>query len=122
MSLTPETPGPATSPPQEALFLQGEGDAWFRRNVASLGEEGRVAGDPLISRALALAGAETVVVDVGSSNGWRAAAIQTARGGRAIAVDPSMEAIDDGTVRYPRVDFLRGVAHDLPLASESQTS
>ena len=34
-------------------------------------------------------------------------------------MDPSTEAIADGRVRHPGVEFVQGVAHDLPLASGS---
>jgi ubiquinone/menaquinone biosynthesis C-methylase UbiE len=68
--------------------------------------------------AIAVAGRAPRIVDVGASNGWRAALISDAVGGTAVAVDPSREALADGRTRYPRVRFCEGVASDLPLERE----
>jgi SAM-dependent methyltransferase len=68
---------------------------------------------------MTLVSPSSTVVDVGASNGWRPAAIQEAAGATVIAVEPSLEAIQDGRARYPRVRFAQGVAGDLPLPSNS---
>jgi ubiquinone/menaquinone biosynthesis C-methylase UbiE len=112
-------PPPARRPPQEELFLQSEGDAWFRRNVASLTGEGHARSDLLSARAITLVSPSSAVVDVGASNGWRAAALQEATGATVIAVEPSAAAIEDGKGRYPRVRFVQGVAGELPLPTNS---
>lgn len=113
-----QTDRPREARRQEDLFRDGEADAWFQRNLVKLANDERPGVDAMTAIAIATATPAPRIVDVGSSNGWRAAAIGHALGGMAVAVDPSRQALEDGKARYPEVSFLEGVASDLPLDSE----
>jgi SAM-dependent methyltransferase len=98
---------------QGAVFLHGEGDAWFLRNRQHLADEGHGEQDPVV-RLLDGAGVRpTAALEVGASNGWRLAALVRRFGCAATAVEPSPLAVRDGEARFSAVRFVRGQAHDL---------
>jgi SAM-dependent methyltransferase len=99
---------------QHQIFLQGEGDAWFARNMAVLSNEGSCRNDLVFSLLDRVnLSASSKVLEVGAANGYRLAAINRKHGSAVTGVDPSEKAIDDGHKRYPLVRFVRGLAHEL---------
>lgn len=100
---------------QKNVFLDGEGDAWFRRNQATVTAPGRDDRVPdLVER---IAGKPRRVLEVGSSNGWRLQVFRE-RFGAGVAccgIDPSAAAIEDGRQRHPTIDLRRGTADTLPF-------
>ncbi len=100
---------------QHELFLQGEADAWFARNRAVLTPERVVEKDPvfeLIER-IGLAAADEVL-EIGAANGYRLAALHRRFGCAVTAVEPSQQAIEDGRLRFPEIQYIQGLAHHLP--------
>src|SRR2546426_5441653 len=94
---------------QGTVFLESEADRWFERNRRALEHFDPGADVPL--RLLELYGMRPKrVVELGASNGFRVAAIQERYGTRAVAVEPSRKAIDDGKRRYPAVEFHQALA------------
>ncbi len=98
---------------QEAAFLNGEGDQWFKRNAAMLSED--VREDPALWLIEQYGLKPKKVLEIGCSNGWRLAALQKKYGSTCVGVDPSMEALRDGAARFPALTLKRGLASDIPL-------
>ncbi|MGH9463438.1 MAG: class I SAM-dependent methyltransferase [Vicinamibacteria bacterium] len=100
---------------QDDLFGTFEGNNWFQRNHRVL--ERLDSGADLPSRLIEMyALRPNNVLEVGAANGYRLATIGERYGASTVAVEPSSQAIDDGQVRFPRVRFVRGLAHQIPLA------
>jgi len=61
------------TPSQRDAFLQGEGDAWFKRNVRVLDTdiERRAADDPIIAAVKHHRVKPRRILEIGASNGWR---------------------------------------------------
>ena len=99
---------------QDEIFGASEGDNYFVRNKAAL--EGF---DPEQDLPLSLMRLYSLrpraVVEIGAANGFRLAAIVHHYGARAIGVDPSAEAIENGRRRFPQVEFLQATAANIPL-------
>ena len=99
---------------QDEIFAAFEGNQWFARKHAAWQHYDSEADPPL--RLLALYNIHpTQVLEVGAANGFRVAALATRYGARAVAVEPSIDAIADGQRRFPSVEFIRAEAHHLPL-------
>lgn len=101
-------------PLQDEVFSISEGDNWFERNRAVLGQFAADRDIPL--KLLELYQIRpTRVLEVGASNGFRLAAIAEKTGARCTAVEPSTAAINDGISRYPGVAFVQARASSIPL-------
>jgi len=100
--------------PQDNVFLDSEGDRWFARNRGAL--QAFDAGADLPLRLLSLYDLRPErVLEIGAANGFRLAEIQRRTGARAVAVEPSAQAINDGRNEFPSIQFIRGTAHSIPL-------
>ena len=100
---------------QEDVFVAGEGDRFYTRNRESLLDARRVLTDPALALLTKARVRPRRVLDLGASNGWRAAAIHARYDAHCTAVDPSREAIREGRATYPKVRFRRGVVDRVPL-------
>ncbi len=99
---------------QDRIFANFEGNNWFARNQSALQHYESDADMPL--RLLTLYNIQPQqVLEVGAANGFRLATLAGRYGARAVAVEPSTDAIADGQRAFPLVEFIRGEAHDLPL-------
>jgi SAM-dependent methyltransferase len=77
---------------QKTVFLeQGEADAWFTRNLGSLGKYDPVT--PLIEE---MGLKPKYVLEVGCANGWRLAKLRDKFGCGIVGIEPSMKAGIDG--------------------------
>jgi ubiquinone/menaquinone biosynthesis C-methylase UbiE len=103
---------------QKAVFLNGEGDAWFDRNCgdACFRQQEREAADSV------LAAFETVetgdyrrVLEVGCANGWRLSALRRRYRCDCFGIDPSKAGIAQGKERFGDIDLAVGTADDLPF-------
>ena len=93
---------------QEKIFLDGEANAWIRRNPDSL-----VAADPsdpvLAALALFDLPKQGTLLDLGGAAGRIAAGfLRDHPLWKAYAVEPSNEAITVGRAAFPRVEFYQG--------------
>ena len=112
-----DTPTPRTAVEQDNVFLNGEGDAWFRRSRAnSISRTEQEAKDVLLRILDSYSIKPKNVLDVGCSNGWRLALLHERYGARCVGVEPSGEAVRDGRKRFPEIELLRGAAASIPLA------
>lgn len=99
---------------QDNLFSDFEGDRWFERNRRALNVFDASADLPL--KLIALYGLTPErVLEVGAANGFRLAAIHERTGARAVAVEPSAQAVLNGKASFPFITFIRGTASAVPL-------
>jgi SAM-dependent methyltransferase len=102
-------------PTQDQIFVEKEGNQWFRRNQAALEKLDPSADLPL--RLLELYGVRPRrVLEVGAANGFRLAALAQRYGAHAVGCEPSADAIAAGRDRYPGIEFVQGQASKLPVA------
>ena len=83
-----------TTPSQSQVFLEGEGDAWFKRNCHSDADQiaDWAARDPLLEFLENLPlprGPETSVFEVGCGQGLRLAQLNSSKGWSVAGLDPS---------------------------------
>lgn len=105
---------------QEKVFMGGEADRWFQRNREAISAEDRPDWPlELISK---LGDREKLsnFLELGCSNGWRLARLRAVYGkhNRYVGVDPSGEALDQGRLDYPGVEFHPGLLSDIPVKGE----
>lgn len=100
---------------QDALFSQGEGDAWFQRNQQSYHAE----RDPVLQTLISQNVHPREVLEIGASNGARLAKIRDRYQAKATAVEPSEAAVVEGRKSFPEIQFFISTAKSLPLPDES---
>src|SRR5262249_52790145 len=105
---------------QDEVFLISEGDRWLARNKAAISNPEQIINDHVIRMMTMMNLAPQNVLEIGASNGWRLHEIALRFGCRVTAVEPSRDAIQDGQARFPSVQFLRGMASDLPLDAQAR--
>ncbi len=105
-------------PDQAEVFWRSEGDAWFRRNKVDL--DTGVARDPILKLMESQGLRPRRVIEIGASNGYRLASINERFGSFCLAIEPSLQAIDDGRRRFPQVEFRRGRADAVPVAENER--
>lgn len=99
---------------QDELFAAFEGNRWFARNKGALQQYDIASDMPL--RLLSLYDLHPKqVLEVGAANGFRLAALAERYGARAVAVEPSTDAIAHGRAVFPNIHFVHGEAQTLPL-------
>lgn len=101
-------------PSQDQIFAAFEADRWFARNKEVL-EACDPEKDPPLKLISLYQLKPQKVLEVGAVNGFRLAAISERYGARVVALELSAEAIADGKSRFARVEFVRGVAHAIPV-------
>lgn len=93
---------------QDSIFLESEGDAWFRRNSpVLLGDEGAWAAHDMPLRLLGLAGVTLdSALEFGCAAGTRLdLLLQRGIARTAAGTDASAQAIATGRARYPALDL-----------------
>jgi SAM-dependent methyltransferase len=99
---------------QDQVFSESEADQWFLRNREALKADW---DKDFVLRLLNLYGLQPrSAVEVGAANGYRVASIQERLGVEvAVAVEPSVAAVDDGRSRFPQVRFVTGTAASIDM-------
>src|ERR1700730_10140493 len=100
---------------QDAVFSEGEGDAWYERNRHSY----QGGCDPIIRTLVSQKISQRNILEIGASRGASLAELQQYYQANATAVEPSEAAVADWRKSFPAVQFLTGTAKYLPLADES---
>ena len=99
---------------QDDIFASFEGNRWFARNKTAL--QHYTPDTDVILRLLALYDLQPKrVLEIGAANGFRVAAIAHRYGASGVAVEPSNEALADGSTRFPHIQFIQGTSHAVPL-------
>ena len=96
---------------QTHAFIQGEGDAWWERNRDKV-DYG--PADPVL-RAMETLPAPRAVLEIGCANGGRLNAIHRLTGAECFGVDPSGEAIEDGSKAFLNIELAQATADSLPF-------
>lgn len=92
---------------QEAIFLEGEGDAWHERNPELAGI------DPVIKAIDDLRIWPSSVLEIGCGNGRRLDAIFQMSAEHAQGYDPALGAILSGRAKYPDIKLDYGTAKNI---------
>ena len=103
---------------QRDVFLQSEGDAWFRRNPQSPVSRGFPESDLLLMNILELAPRPvegTRVLEIGCGDGARLSWLREHRGFQCYGVDPSAQAVE--VARERGIVAQQGTAEQLPFAA-----
>jgi SAM-dependent methyltransferase len=98
---------------QKEVFLEGEGDEWYGRNLQHLGESGP---DIVLATLEEMRIAPKSVLEIGCANGYRVAKICQRSGAAGFGIEPSGQAVADGRRRYPSLSLEVGTADSLPFA------
>jgi SAM-dependent methyltransferase len=98
---------------QKDVFLGGEGDAWYGRNLQHLREPG---SDLVLTTLDGIGIAPKSVLEIGCANGYRVARICERFGAAGFGIEPSGEAVADGRQRFPKLSLEVGTADALPFA------
>lgn len=101
---------------QKKVFLEGEGDSYFRRNLPDLLRLHALAidnpeSDPVLKAIAPLRPSNCL--EIGAANGWRLDAVNHHWNSRCVGIEPSKEAVADGRDRYPNVTLAVGTADRL---------
>src|SRR5882762_736631 len=102
---------------QRDIFLAGEGDAWFDRNIDSVRAQKLPEEDPLLAAIAALPVAGSTppkILEIGCGGATRLAWLHQHLGLVCHGIDPSARAVQ--AARRRGVDAQRGTAESLPFA------
>jgi ubiquinone/menaquinone biosynthesis C-methylase UbiE len=107
------------------IFLNGEGDAWYQRNLDALSE---LVNNPastdihLISATLSPFKSHIHrILEVGTSSGAKLASLVNLFSSEGVGIDPSGMAIQRAQLEYrsrKELSFIVGVGEDLPFAAQ----
>jgi ubiquinone/menaquinone biosynthesis C-methylase UbiE len=100
---------------QKDILLRFEGNEWYKRNKHRLGMNGN--DDPIINIFLQMEIKAQYILEIGCSNGWRINALQKLHNASYFGIDPSEDAIMDGTRMFPKISLQVGTAESLPFES-----
>lgn len=105
---------------QRDIFLEKEGDRYFERNHA-VHDRADVVRETLIERIGHRLASRTTsrVLEIGCSSGGNLAALAQQRSIEGYGIDPSREAVEAGSKRFPGIDLRIGTADNLPFADSS---
>lgn len=98
---------------QDNIFLNYEGDNWFKRNVDSIVKISK--HDFILDIIRLYKIVPKNVLEIGASNGFRLNELKNLYGSKCTAVEPSEHAIKDGKERYPHIEFHKSLASELPF-------
>jgi ubiquinone/menaquinone biosynthesis C-methylase UbiE len=100
---------------QKDVFLESEGNAWFRRNANAVGTRTLPDGDPLLVEILRLSLPETgtKILEIGCGEGTRLRWLKEHGGFDCYGVEPSAEAVE--AAKGKGVTAHRGTADRLPF-------
>ena len=108
---------------QKDIFLSGEGNAWFDRNVLALSKQEMPDGDPLLLELLSLKDQLAAVqgggkaLEIGCGAGGRLAWVQQNMGLECHGIDPSDMAVSQANSAGVHAQV--GTADRLPFADKS---
>ena len=96
---------------QKQIFLQGEGDKWFERNLTNQNLNNNIQ-DPVLQIIKELNLDYSSVLEVGCSNGYRLNYLKK-NGAKLYGIDPSKKAIDNGLKNFENLLLSQGTADQL---------
>jgi ubiquinone/menaquinone biosynthesis C-methylase UbiE len=102
---------------QDEIFSNDEGDRWYERNKSKLGSAD-MEKDPVVRMLQVYHIAPKHVLEVGSSDGYRLAFLNQKFGCEVYGVEPSKEAIKEGSKKYQQVHFQNATAATMAYPKE----
>jgi len=104
---------------QDRIFEEIEGNAWFKRNKDVITNAKTPDFPSYLVEMIEDKSSIETVLELGCSNGFRLDYLRRSNcGSRFVGVDCSIEALEDGRNRYPKVEFYKGLLTDLPFESQ----
>lgn len=97
---------------QKKIFLQDEGNQWYLRNKNAIYTK---SNDPIVDLLVYRQLKPKVVLEIGSSNGWRLNNIREIFASDCYGIDPSIKAIIDGRQKFPEINLTQGTADSIPF-------
>ena len=98
---------------QDDIFFESEGNGWYQRNKSALANE--VKQDEVMYLLEEYSLKPERVLELGCSNGWRLAKIEQKYKSHCVGVEPSAEAVEQGTQSFPNIKLQRGLISAVPL-------
>lgn len=103
---------------QSDVFLEGEGDRWFERNKAALGDNTNFYDTETIKRVLQhFIGSINSICEIGSGNGAKLNDLCNFFDSFGFGIDPSLMAVNDGNKTYKNINLKVSTADNLPFTS-----
>ena len=98
---------------QRSAFMEGEGDAWFKRNLNYVPDQLDHVDRSILNN-IQPAGS---ILEVGCADGRRLARIRSFvhSDAKLVGIDPSQAAIDSGMSKFSELDLRVGTADQLPF-------
>ena len=104
---------------QKELFLEGEANRWFQKNIDYDKENRGKYNKFLITSINKLPLKPKRVLEVGCSAGWWLNAINQYCKSDCYGIDPSHEAIEFGKRKFPNITLFPGTANQIPFKDKS---
>lgn len=105
---------------QKDIFLESEGDQWYRRNATALAAASSVRALAAETIAAILApGRAAHVLEIGCGRGDNLAALARLSAIEGHGIEPSAEAVQAGKSAFPQFRLQQGTADALPFADGS---
>jgi ubiquinone/menaquinone biosynthesis C-methylase UbiE len=108
---------------QSIIFLESEGDNWWRRNRESEHLENSFSTDFIINRLDHYRSDIHAILEVGCSNAEKLQRLAQHFEAQSFGIDPSQLAIEDARSRFERLrligNFTVGLSSSLPISTES---
>lgn len=103
---------------QKDIFLESEGNAWFRRNLDAM--KAWKPGDDVIVKIISeLNITPQSILEVGCSSGHRLNFLKELYGAECFGIDPSKEAIDYAAEAHKELNLNQATADALPFKGDS---
>jgi cyclopropane fatty-acyl-phospholipid synthase-like methyltransferase len=91
---------------QKDLFINSEGDNYYERNKNNLSSpDDMAAKDQIIVSLKTLNIQPKCILEIGCSNGWRLEALRNIYNSDCFGIDPSSNAVDEGTLTFPNISL-----------------
>lgn len=108
---------------QNSIFLNSEGDAWYKRNQTHLTEI-NIAEEPdvsyILSSLLPFKNQIENILEIGCSSGLKLKKICDEMDAKGVGIEPSEKAVMDGNaLRHDAVTLLQGTGDSLPFVDAS---
>lgn len=115
---------PINKETQKSIFIDGEGDAWYRRNQSALNSsQDRPTTRMLINTLQPMAERINSILEIGCGNGTELERLCRGLNARGTGIEPSPEAVRSGNERISQsglpIEIHVGAADALPCADES---
>jgi SAM-dependent methyltransferase len=104
---------------QRDIFLAGEGDAYFIRNLSQYNATRANEDSSTLSVVRRYVTKDSKLLEIGCANGLNLERLRRTVGCAGSGIDPSLAAIDAGRRDFPLLDLRRGTGDALPFADES---